>query len=170
MSIMCYFNKIDKHFNPKLIGRIGVKDDSCNIVSQFLYDLNQMFGSWSFLHNRKIERSDNSIRMSRIALNVDIFPIETRSLKVGVVDGLGSTDIAHWDLVLFILGYILGYLIAHDDELLFVGNMWVLLKDVADCVVIQFIRILVFWESSVNWGGFYHNFKYLAVLDEYAFS
>ena len=103
--------------------------------------------------------------MPRIALNVDILSVETGSLKVGVVDGLGSTNIAHRYLVLFILRDVLGYLIAHDDELLFVGNMWVLLKDVADCVVIQFIRILVFWESSVNWGGFDHNFKDLAVLD-----
>ena len=88
--------------------------------------------------------------MPRIALNVDIFPIETGSLKVGVVDGLGPTDIAHGDLVLLILGDILRDLIAHNDELLFVGDMRVLLKDVTYCVAIQFIGIFVFRETSIN--------------------
>ena len=102
------------------------------------------------MHNRKVEGPDNSIRMPRIALNVDIFPIETGSLKIGVVDGLGPTDIAHGDLVLLILGDILRDLIAHNDELLFVGDMRVLLKDVTYCVAIQFIGIFVFRETSIN--------------------
>ena len=51
MTIMSYFDEIDEHFNPELICGIGLKDDGRNIISEFLNDLNKMFGSCLFLHN-----------------------------------------------------------------------------------------------------------------------
>ena len=77
---MSYLQEIYQHLHPKLISRIWIKDNRGNIVSKFLDDLDKMLGGRSFLHNRKVEGSDDSIRMSAIALYIDILSMQSRSL------------------------------------------------------------------------------------------
>lgn len=44
VTIMYYLEEVTEHFDPKLIGRVRFKDNSCNIVSQRIENVDEMPG------------------------------------------------------------------------------------------------------------------------------
>ena len=169
VTVMSYFQKITEHFHPKLVCGVWLKDNSSNIVSQGIDNADEMSGCWSFLHNREVECPNHTIRMSAVALNVNILSIQTWSLKVCLINSLSPSYITHRNLIVFIQWHILGKGMAADDELLSICDMLILFKNVS------------YWSASVNrlfklrvtsfhrpW--LHHDFKDLAIFDYDALS
>ena len=69
--------------------------------------------------------------MSTVALNVYILSIQTWGLRVYLINSLGLSYITHRYLIVFIQGHILGERMTADYELLSIGDMLILFKNVS---------------------------------------
>ncbi len=86
-----------------------------------------MFEGLLFLEGGEVEGSDGSIGVSVFALDVYVLTVKAWSLESGGIYCLHSSYIAHGYLVLLVLRGPVGERVAHDDELLSVGNVLILI-------------------------------------------